>query len=251
MSAGGVIAGRPSAPKTVLVHGLASSYRVWDRVLPKIEPQTACLAVELASDGRIEDDADDVAALLDPGRPVVVVGHSRGALVAAALAERRPDLVSALVLLCPPWSRDARLSARSPIERALAIPGIGDLMWSLASDERQRAAQRSAFGPGVNVPDQFLADARARGRRNFVRSSRAIDTYLDAAPLPDRLRNLFVPTELVFGEVDARVAAPADAFAHLRHVTTAVLPGVGHTPPWEAPVEIAELITRTARTASR
>ncbi|PKV98556.1 alpha/beta fold hydrolase [Nocardia fluminea] len=243
MSAGAVAAGGPGLPKVVLIHGLAGSYRAWDRVVPKLEHVAQTVAVELDSSGSIGDDADDVAALLDSR--IVVVGHSRGGLVATALAERRPDLVSALVLLCPPWSRDARLTARGPVERALALPAVGDLMWALASGERQRAAQRSAFAPGVTVPDRFVADARMRGRRNFVCSSQAIDTYLGTRALADRLRDLTVPTELVFGHLDARLILPTDEFTDLGHVRTTVLAGSGHTPQWEAAGEVADLITRT------
>jgi hypothetical protein len=52
-----------------------------------------------------------------------------------------------------------------------------------------------------------------------------------------------VVTELVFGTQDARVTAPHGAFAHLAHAHLTVLPGIGHTPPWEVPDQVAELIT--------
>ncbi|WP_213577002.1 alpha/beta hydrolase [Rhodococcus sp. USK13] len=248
MNAGALIAGIPGAPTVMLIHGLASSYRVWDKVVPKIETEANIVAAQLESDHSIERDADDAAALLRS--PTVIVGHSRGGLVATALAERHPALVSALLLLCPPWSQASRLSARTPSERVLAVPGVGELMWAMASPERQRAAQQSAFGPSVTVPDQFVADLRARGRRNFVRSTRAIDTYLGARTLADRLTSLPVPTELVFGELDARVASPASEFAELRHATVRTLRGVGHTPPWEAPDVVADVIGRTLRSTT-
>ncbi|MFC9473043.1 alpha/beta fold hydrolase [Nocardia sp. NPDC056952] len=248
MSAGALIAGRPGEPTVVLIHGLASSFRVWDKIIPRIEESTSVVAVQLESEHSIGSDADDVAALLTSR--AVVVGHSRGALVATALAERRPELVAALALLCPPWSRASRLSARSPVERALAVPGLGDVLWAMASGDRQRAAQQSAFAPHVTVPEQFVADARGRGRRNFVRSSRAIDTYLESRDLAARLRNLSVPIELVFGELDARVARPTQQFSGLRRAQVTELPGVGHTPPWEDPDVVADLIMRTVAARS-
>ncbi|KAF0845204.1 alpha/beta fold hydrolase [Nocardia caishijiensis] len=240
MSAGALLAGTPGTPTVVLVHGLASSFRVWDKVVPRLETSANIVAVQLESSSSIEADADDVAALLGPD--AIVVGHSRGGLVATGLAERHPELVAALVLLCPPWSRESRLSARAPIERALAIPGLGDLLWVLASEDRQRAAQQNAFAPHVPVPDQFVADARSRGREDFVRSSRAIDTYLGARPLPERLGGLRMPVDLVFGELDARVARPVGHFDGLPRARVTELDGVGHTPPWEAPEVVATLI---------
>jgi len=155
MSAGAVTVGPPDAPPVMLIHGLGGSYRVWDRVVPLIEPAARIYAVELESTASIDRDADDAAALIDT--PTVLVGHSRGGLVATAIAERHPGLARKLILVCPPWSLTSRLSANRPIERALAVPGIGDLL----------------------------------------------------------------------------------------HLT--VLPGIGHTPPWEAPHHVAELITEQPR----
>lgn len=89
------------------------------------------------------------------------------------------------------------------------------------------------------VPDQFVADMRARGRRSLTDSSRAIDDYLRTAPLAARLTNLSLRTELVFGEHDARVVQPRDEFSALCRTRVVVLPGVGRSPPWEAPDKIA------------
>lgn len=57
----------------------------------------------MGSDYRVIDYADDVQALLvQIGRPVVLYGHSLGALVASAIASRHPESVHAIVLEDPP-----------------------------------------------------------------------------------------------------------------------------------------------------
>jgi pimeloyl-ACP methyl ester carboxylesterase len=245
MSTGAVIAGTPGAPPVMLIHGLGGSYRVWERVMPLIEPVARITAVHLRSTTSIEHDGDDAAGLIDT--PTVLVGHSRGGLVATALAERHPALVSKLILLCPSWSLASRRSAGRSMERALAIPGIGTLLWAAASDAQRRAGLQTAFAAGVAVPDQFVADLRDRGRANFVRSSQAIDDYLTVRPLAERLKNVAVDIDLVFGELDARVALPRDEFAALHHTHLTALPRVGHSPPWEAPDTVAKLITHSLR----
>jgi pimeloyl-ACP methyl ester carboxylesterase len=111
------------------------------------------------------------------------------------------------------------------------------VIWTAATGTQQRKALRTAFAPDTPIPDQFVADLRATGRRNLVAASRAIDTYLAETPLADRLSATGVPAELVFGEHDARVAPPPS-----NTLTHTLLAGVGHTPPWEAADRIAEMI---------
>jgi pimeloyl-ACP methyl ester carboxylesterase len=240
MSAGALVCGSPDAPPVMLIHGLGSSYRVWNRVVPLIEPVARIYVVELNASGSVDADADAVAQLIE--KPMLLVGHSRGGLVATAVAERHPARVDQLILLCPSWSLNSRMGANRPTERALRIPVVGDLLWTLAPKSQRRQAMQSAFAPGTAIPDQFVADLRARGRRSLTDSSRAIDDYLRTAPLAERLANLTVPTELAFGEADGRVSAPQAEFpAGNTHVT--LLPGVGHSAPWEAPDVVAELIS--------
>jgi pimeloyl-ACP methyl ester carboxylesterase len=141
-------------------------------------------------------------------------------------------------LFCTPWARESRLTANRPLERALAVPGIGDLIRTAATDAQQRRALSTAFAPDTSIPDQFVADLRATGRRRLVAASRAIDTYLTEAPRADRPRVSGVPAELIFGEHDARIAPPPSNM--LIHT---LLAGVGHTPPCDAPDRVAELIT--------
>ncbi len=61
--------------------------------------------------------ASDIAALIESeiGRPATVVGHSLGGVVAVALAQARPDLVTALFLEDPPlYEGDDARRAASP-----------------------------------------------------------------------------------------------------------------------------------------
>ena len=235
MAAGALIAGPSGAPVVVLIHGLGGSHHTWDRVLPLIEPHARVHALDLSGSDSIEQDADQAAQLIP--EPAVLVGHSRGGLVATAIAERHQDLARKLILLCPPWAPESRLSANRPAERALALRGIGPLIWASATPAQQRKALSTAFAPGARIPDQFLADLRATGRRNFLTDSRAIDNYLAKAPLAQRLAASQTPAELIFGDHDARVAQPPS-----NTLTHTLLTDTGHTPPWEAAERVAGLI---------
>jgi pimeloyl-ACP methyl ester carboxylesterase len=238
MAAGALAAGPPDGPHVVLIHGLGGSHRAWDRVLALIETKARTWALDLTGGDSIEHEADESAELIES--PATLVGHSRGGLVATAIAERHPALARRLILICPPWAPESRLRAQLPTERVLAIRGIGHLIWMAATDAQRRHALATAFAPGTPVPDQFVADLRATGRRNLVATSRAIDTYLAQAPLADRLTATAVGIELIFGTHDQRVAPPPPNLFNAHNTT--LLQGIGHTPPWEAPERIAQLI---------
>ena len=121
------------------------------------------------------------------------IRHRAGGLVATAIAQRHPALARRLIVICAPWAPESRLGARRPVERVLALPGIGHLMWTAATDAQRRQALATAFAPGTPIPDQSVADLRATGRRRLVAASRAIDSYLAEAPLADRLAASGVP----------------------------------------------------------
>ena len=98
--------GRP----VVLLHGLASTCRIWDFVAPILARDFAVIAVDQrghGDSGKPEQGYDfasvagDAAALLE-GRGIqspVLVGHSWGADVALELAAARPDLLQGSVFV--------------------------------------------------------------------------------------------------------------------------------------------------------
>ncbi|HWJ53509.1 MAG TPA: alpha/beta hydrolase [Propionibacteriaceae bacterium] len=100
----------PSGATTVVaVHGITANHRNFG-LLAEALPRHRLVAPDLRGRGAsrtlpgpwgINQHAEDVARLITasaPG-PVVLVGHSMGGFVAAALARRFPDLVSGLVLV--------------------------------------------------------------------------------------------------------------------------------------------------------
>ena len=115
--------GRPVA----FVHGLGASARYWEP-LRDTSIGYHGVAPDLLGFGRSPappDAAYDIESHLSALSAVVpagslVVGHSTGALIAAALASRRPDLVCRLLLIGMPAYPDAN-SAREEVGRFGAL----------------------------------------------------------------------------------------------------------------------------------
>jgi pimeloyl-ACP methyl ester carboxylesterase len=102
-----------TGPAIVLVHGQNSDYRFWEANLDPLSEHLRVVAPSLRHfypepwDGKgtfsAREHADDLIAFVERlgARPVTVVGHSRGGLVVADAAVRRPDLFRKVVLAEP------------------------------------------------------------------------------------------------------------------------------------------------------
>jgi pimeloyl-ACP methyl ester carboxylesterase len=232
--------------RMVLLHGLASSHRIWELVIPLLGENCAPLALDLIGGESIEAEAAAVIERLD--RPAVVAGHSLGGLVATAVAEARPDLVRRLVLVNSPPTKASRLTANSGPERVMKLPLLGEVLWARATVDQVRRGARSAVAPGAPVPDVLVDDVRATPHRAFVGSTQAVDAYLDERSLHERVRALAIPVDVVFGLEDLRVARSSlDGYDSISNLTLTRIPGVGHSPPLEAPQAVADVLAAAAR----
>ena len=102
--------GELAEPPVVLLHGLASTCRIWDFVAPLLAKDFSVIALDQrghGDSGKPESGYDfasvsgDMAALL-AGRGIerpVVVGHSWGADVALELAVAKPELLRGIVFV--------------------------------------------------------------------------------------------------------------------------------------------------------
>jgi pimeloyl-ACP methyl ester carboxylesterase len=168
--------GSDGAP-LVLLHGLGVSGAVWQGIGRLLEPFTRLVAPDLRGHGDSDkpsagylprDYVGDLAALLahEPARPRAVLGHSLGAVVAALLAADRPELMSKLILVDPPFdpthSREhietvEKLRHETPgvleAELMRREPGMGELyakalasLYRTAADGTFLAVLRSEVG---------------------------------------------------------------------------------------------------------
>jgi pimeloyl-ACP methyl ester carboxylesterase len=109
-------------PPLLFVHGTAADGEQWTEAIAALAGRHTVICPDLSGSGRTTDAggvltvdalaAQMIAVIADAGvGDVRIVGHSMGAVVAAAVSAQRPDLVAAAVLHAG-WARsDARLRA--------------------------------------------------------------------------------------------------------------------------------------------
>jgi pimeloyl-ACP methyl ester carboxylesterase len=104
--------GDPASPPLLLLHGITSSTRTWAWLVPSLVDRYRVLRLDFRGHGRsgrfpggydFAGYVSDAAAVCTQvaGEPAIVVGHSLGGGTAAALAQRHPELVRAVVLEDP------------------------------------------------------------------------------------------------------------------------------------------------------
>lgn len=219
-------------PPIVFIHGASTS--LYDPVLSfrkKLEGRATLLFVDRPGHGRSDPggsenilpdgQADAIATLMEKrgiGR-AIIVGHSLGGAIAAALAMRHPDKIRGLVFLSPavyPWSSGVAWyydAARAPITGALfstfVVPPLGVLAIN-------RAAQ-AVFAPNPPPPG-YVRDIRALQAIRpaaFRHNAREIAALSDWAEIASkRYRQIKAPTIIITGDTDQIVSPDI----HARHL---------------------------------
>ena len=248
----------------VLLHGLGSSRRAWDPVVPALARQFDVLAVDLPGFGdseplpaRVEPLpatlAATVAGLLDDLGIVAphIVGNSLGGWVALELAGIRP--ATSLTLLSPAglWLDSTPQYTRASLRVSRWLTRHADGLLSRLVD--YRAARTLILAqthgrPARMTADQARTTIRAMGSCSGFNATLAATTnrrYL-AGPAVD------APVTVAFGSRDL-VLLPRQS-RHLDQLPSATsletLPGCGHIPMFDDPAAVAALITAAAAGAT-
>jgi len=245
--------GRP----VLLVQGLGYAGWAWRHQATAVAQVARAVVLDNRGTGRSETTpgpytidllADDAAAVIDDlgGGPAVVVGASMGGFVAQTLAQRRPDLVSALVLV----------ATTSGGPDSVGIPEETAVAWrehaSLPAAEFARATMPLSFAPGwaEAYPDLFEGWLAARLERPTSPEAWQAQYDACAAFLADGLPagDLDVPVTVVHGTAD-RVVPYANAEVLLKrhpHAELVTMNSCGHLCWLERPHVVNRLLVEVA-----
>ncbi len=231
--------GPPSGRPLVMLHGVTNRWQTWMPVLPLLGWHYHCYALDQrghgrsgrATDGYQSDRfAQDVIQFLQEvvKQPVVLVGHSLGAMITMKVAARAPDLIQAIVLGDPPLS-DAVDGSKSPPPW---FQQYFDLVTATTSRDEKLATLNEL------TPDTDLASIQAHLKSlemldPEVLVNGAADRLFDDLTLTGILPQITCPTLLIQGNPDlGGVIKDQDvkrALALLSKVTHIYVADMGHS----------------------
>lgn len=191
-----------NGPNVMLLHGWTCDSHDWSWQLPVFESKYRVVAADLRGHGRSEvmpsgayapaDYVADIEALIlanHPGQKFIIVGHSMGAQIAARLAVKRPDLVSAVVSIDGALGFDsaaARLLSKTAHDLTVGDPAtVAPALFGPVYDRATEPAYkrwharrvqgmpehvvRESFGPLFVGPDQVgVEEASAKFCRQLT-----------------------------------------------------------------------------------
>ena len=221
-----------SGPPALLLHGLGASAHYWDQVMAH-DAGKLMVAPDLLGFGRSPAPPDasydmdcHLASLAPLLRPeTVVVGHSTGSILAAALAAAFPDKVRALVLVSTPVYSDEQ-AARREIGRIglLARLTIEGSVWARVVCELMCHLRPFAVvaAPWLirDLPRAVAADG---ARHTWPSYSRTLIEVVARHPLAADLLRSDIPVTFLHGTKDliadpVRAEAMAASFGTSRSV---------------------------------
>lgn len=209
----------------LLIHGFGSSHEQWAKNIAPLSQCHPVYAFDLLGFGASQKASTPYQVNLWVqqtydfwrtfiGRPVIIIGHSLGALVAATVASQLPQTVDGVVLLTIPATRQERISnpwvqtLLGTIEKSVANPLVIRLIFHLARQPRViRAALKLSYANTNYVTDalvnEYVRPTYDRGAaQTLCRLTQAATSPTYSQSRETLLANIQQPMLILWGEGD-------------------------------------------------
>lgn len=239
-------------PVMMFAHGLLWSTHLYDYQVEHFKDKYRCIAFDFRGQGKsqatksgydMDTLADDAIAILQSLNvdKCHFVGLSMGGYVAQRVALKRPDLLSALILLetGARAESDEKRAEYETLIKAIRIIGIKLISKKIMSIMFGRTflndkSRKKEFKTWVNYLKQ-------NNKKSAIKATLGV---LERSEVLSQLNQINLPTLIVVGDED--IATPYEE-ASLMHFAIkgsklAVLKGAGHSSPVEDPEQLNEVI---------
>ena len=240
-------------PAILLIHGGSNDGSAWSRVVEALPADLRSLRYDrylyrttpvTGGADAMEHEVDDVLAIADAvDGPLLVVGHSSGAVVALEAALRRD--FAGLLLYEPPVADVAPIGGEA-LRRARAALDAGDPDQAIAIHLREIVG-----GPATLVALMKVLPPVRRAMRRLAAGQIADDEALESLGVGlERYRRVTLPVVLLGGgrspaHLRRRLTALAEVLPTVDSVV--IMPTQGHIATLRSPREVAGIIAEFAR----
>jgi len=247
-----VMYGPRNGPPMVFLHGVGRSWQDFHTLLPALAWRWQVVGLDFRGHGlsarsphnyQVQHYVRDAVSLVaDLTAPVVVYGHSLGAMVAAATAAELPQRVRALVLEDPPFETLGEQIRKTQFYSLFTIMRAASSS-PLEVDELARALAEERVIPPGRQESVRLGDVRDGTALRFMAGClKHVDAevwdpilagrWLDGYDKPKILAGIHCPTLLLQGDVSLggmlSDSAAAEIQRSVRHCIRQPVAGVGH-----------------------
>lgn len=243
-----VVDGSPDGPPVLFLHGISNCTATYDFLVPefsdrhlhRLDFRGHGLSDRAPGTYGLPGYASDAEAVLDKIGPAVIVGHSLGGITASFVAQRRPDLVTALFLEDPPlYFGDEGAYESTAFATVFPLIQAAVRQWQADGVTAEAIAAGMANAPSMsgqgtmgeeNMPDALVATGIALSQLDAsvfdpVISGQSVGGFDSSAPISAPGVLLHPDRELgaaFFDEHVARLAATSPSIEVIR------MSGVGH-----------------------
>lgn len=241
----------------VFLHGMLGSSLYWREQMELLKDRHHVIAIDLLGFGHspkpknLKYDTDDhisyVLKTLDAigiKKPVTLVGHSMGALLALSLASKNPERVNSLVLISMPIYKNVS-EAKREITRSKIVPRImyyGPTARVICSAMCMLRPLAQILAPVYlkYVPKYIATDAT---KHTWFSYSRSMENIIEKQDVLSDLQKVKVPVLVLFGTEDAvaKSANLKEIKACRRDIEVRLL-NATHQLPLDQPKQTAQFI---------
>ena len=245
---------RGKGPTIVLIHGYLCSGSYWNNIRTKLEKNHTVITIDLLGFGNSRKpkssnyDYDEQLTWIDrtleriqPARPVVMAGHSMGALIALRYSVVYPDKISRLVLFNLPLF-EGKEQARRELARTNLLFRTS-LYWRLhylyvpiLRTKYMKSLVRHFAYEKYKGMEEYMFTSTGTSR------DRSLHNIIEAQKAFDDLRNIAVPTTIVTGKEERQAYVKNIEKLEKQKNIHVIFVNSAHHTPLEKPELIVEVL---------
>ena len=199
-------------PPILLIHGFASSTYTFRRIIPFLQKQYSVIAVDLPGFGKSEKSTSFIYSFQNYAKLMIecihqfgysnthIVAHSMGGQIALNMALIAPEKINKLVLLC---SSGYLKRAKKFLIFTSYLPYFEKFVHYYIQRKGIKHHLRNVFFDQTLINDELIQEfGKPLNEKGFYKALIRLLRHREGDLLPKQLRDIHVPTLLIWGEED-------------------------------------------------